>query len=54
MKLESAYICLDCDEVFEDGDGVGCPSCSNRYVVALSKWIRPLKDEQLGNGDERD
>ncbi len=46
MKVSTARICLDCDEVF-DGDAKGfyrsvCPSCANKETVLLSKFLQPL------------
>lgn len=43
-KLCAALICLDCDEVFSDGDCAvkgQCPVCGSRAVCPLWRWVRP-------------
>jgi DNA-directed RNA polymerase subunit RPC12/RpoP len=43
MKVNTALLCLDCDELFESLTGTTeCPKCSNRSVVAVTSWIKPL------------
>ncbi|MDL2275822.1 hypothetical protein LJC22_06830 [Desulfosarcina sp. OttesenSCG-928-G10] len=44
MKLVSALICLDCDEVFQAGKTeTPCPACGSRTSWRLKKWIRPTQ-----------
>lgn len=43
MKLRTASICIDCDEVFEgSGSDLRCPVCASRVTAFLSKWLMPL------------
>lgn len=37
MKLETALLCVQCDEVFE-GNGI-CPKCLNRETLRIDKLI---------------
>ncbi len=40
MKLKSAYLCIDCDEIFEaQGTNPSCPSCNSRAFSPLSAWV---------------
>ena len=39
MKVATAKICLDCDELFTEEE---CPECLNKEYVFLSKWLPPL------------
>jgi hypothetical protein len=52
MKLRDARLCLDCDEVHDEGT---CPSCSSESFAFLSRWVpapegnrapRPASSEQ--------
>ena len=37
MKLTYVKLCLDCDEVFYDGQQ--CPKCASKQWWFVSKWI---------------
>ncbi len=45
MKLFKAYLCISCEEIFENK--MICPSCSSTVIVPLSKWIVSLSEEEL-------
>jgi len=36
MKLTNARLCLDCDEVHEDGH---CPVCASESFAFIKRWI---------------
>lgn len=41
MKLVTAYICVECEEIFEpQGTDAACPSCTNKETKPLSVWLR--------------
>jgi hypothetical protein len=41
MKLQEAFLCMDCDEVFtvEGKTNPECPSCASRSYAPISGWI---------------
>lgn len=43
MKISTARICLDCDEVFDGATGgfyrTVCPACASKETVLLSKFL---------------
>jgi hypothetical protein len=52
MKLREARLCLDCDEVYQEGV---CPGCGSETFAYLSRWVpapegnrapRPATSEQ--------
>lgn len=43
MKLRSARLCLDCDEVH---DHPRCPVCTSEVFAYLTRWV-PERDRQL-------
>jgi len=42
MKLETARLCLDCEEVT---DGATCPACSNKRLWPIALWLDRRKKE---------
>ena len=40
MQLESARLCLECDEIHQDNL---CPACASRMFVYPTRWI-PRRD----------
>jgi hypothetical protein len=38
MRLESARLCLDCEEIHEEQE---CPSCGSEAFGFLTRWITP-------------
>lgn len=45
LKVNSACVCINCDEVFEPVDNENrCPACASRVTVFLSKWLLVLMD----------
>ena len=36
MKLREARLCLDCDEVYQEGV---CPGCGSETFAYLSRWV---------------
>jgi hypothetical protein len=60
MKLSSARLCLQCDELFErypdfdmNGKIIGyrsdCPACGNTHTVPLTKWLPAYDQVATGN-----
>ncbi len=63
MKVSTARLCIDCDELF-DGDAKGfyrtiCPSCTSKETVLLTKFlpakgitpkegVKPMRPESKG------
>jgi hypothetical protein len=47
MKLKTAWLCLDCEEIF-DSIRNQCPIC-NSYGVRLSKWVKTMKSHDRQN-----
>jgi predicted Zn-ribbon and HTH transcriptional regulator len=46
MKLIHAYLCPDCEEIFDAFNvkqPVRCPSCTNSEVIPLTKFIPSLE-----------
>lgn len=41
MKIAKTRICIDCEEVFEDGP-LTCPSCTSRTTILLARWVPPI------------
>jgi hypothetical protein len=41
MKLKSATVCLDCEEIFQAGRNFDeqCPVCFSRSLVQLNCWL---------------
>ena len=39
MKVQSALLCPDCDEIFE---GKECPKCNNRFCVPIRNYLPPV------------
>jgi DNA-directed RNA polymerase subunit RPC12/RpoP len=60
MKLIYAYLCQDCEEIFDAFDikkPVKCPSCTNSAVVPLTRFIPsqtmyPVEGENVGEMKE--
>jgi hypothetical protein len=42
MKLHEARLCLDCDEVHQEGV---CPVCGSESFAYISRWV-PVPDEK--------
>lgn len=43
MKLSQTKVCINCDEVFEEG--FSCPKCSSAVFMPLSRWLTPLEPQ---------
>lgn len=42
MRLQNAYLCIDCDEIFDplgQGGKHQCPACTSRSCAPISGWI---------------
>src|SRR5262245_2516723 len=37
MKLNTARLCLDCDEVYDEAQ---CPSCASESFAFLKRWVK--------------
>jgi DNA-directed RNA polymerase subunit RPC12/RpoP len=49
MKIENAYLCVDCEEV-SDTDGHGrCEVCGSRALLNLGKILNRNSDEEILN-----
>lgn len=56
MKLRDAFMCLDCEEIFEletieflDQKNKlieGCPNCAGHAVARLLNWIPTMKESE--------
>jgi predicted nucleic acid-binding Zn-ribbon protein len=42
MKLSTARLCLDCNEVYDAG---ACPACGSETFAYLSRWV-PTTDQR--------
>lgn len=38
MPLSRAAMCLDCESVFDLGEGQ-CPACGSEHFVLLTRWL---------------
>jgi hypothetical protein len=47
VPLASAMLCLDCEQIFEQGGGSVCPVCASASVLNLAKAM------EARNGDEK-
>jgi hypothetical protein len=45
MQLRSARLCLDCEELHEEGQ---CPICASEAFVFLTRWV-PVDDRRVRN-----
>lgn len=45
MKTQLAYLCSDCDEVFERAPHSQCPSCWGENIIPLD-WLRKSAQER--------
>ena len=43
MKIDSAKICIDCNEVFDGDEHTDCPRCASTVTVWLDRWISPVR-----------
>jgi hypothetical protein len=41
MKITDTRICINCEEVFEDGPAT-CPACASRTTILLAQWVPPI------------
>ena len=42
MQLDTARLCLDCDEIH---DSQTCPACGSEAFAFLTRWVKPTSDE---------
>ena len=50
MQLNYAWICINCDEIFDFKDisrKNTCPRCGAQVLHPLNKWIMPLSQIQI-------
>jgi len=54
MKVEDTYVCLGCEEVFQNNRN-GCPGCGDRHYFPLAKWLnrKPLYVLCVGSIEEQ-
>ena len=46
MQLKEAYICLDCEEIFDLVVTKGaCPACASKIFAPVSGWLRSVRLE---------
>lgn len=43
MKLDSARLCLDCEELHEEQE---CPSCGSEAFAFLTRWVAPAAERR--------
>lgn len=55
MKLKYAYMCLDCEEIFEPEifefldqkvRQSYCPACGSGSIARLSRWIKTMAEHE--------
>jgi len=47
MNLRASVICLDCEEIYEQGM-VTCPKCGSAQFAPLGAWVPSLSTRALG------
>ena len=45
MRLDTARLCLDCEEIHDDRI---CPRCSSEAFAFLTRWIEPSAEPRVG------
>jgi uncharacterized protein (DUF983 family) len=50
MKLNKAYICLDCEEITTAY--AYCPSCGSTRLYPVFNWVKPLNTKK-GKEEEK-
>lgn len=43
MKLSNAYLCVQCEEIFDDPQQDACPACTNTGIFLLKKVIPTME-----------
>jgi hypothetical protein len=46
MRLDTAYLCFDCKEVFEGANRGVCPVCTSGMVWPLSRLIQSAEERE--------
>lgn len=46
MRLERLKICSDCDNVWENEGGEGCPKCAGKSWQWVANWLPVIKDAE--------
>ena len=41
VKLGRAFICLDCEVIYDQDEGLVCPQCTSKVVWPVGKWVTP-------------
>ena len=39
IPLARAYLCLDCDGLYNPVETRGCPACGSAYVMPIATWL---------------
>ena len=47
MKLDTAYICLDCKEIFEGARRGACSVCTSGEVWPISRLIQSAEEREV-------
>ena len=47
MKLNVAYFCINCEEIFDGGDYKKdhCPKCASSNIFPIGKWLNAIVDK---------
>ena len=51
-KLQTAYVCLDCDEVFDMSKEPKCTACGSRFFWPIENFINKQVFGWLKTGSE--
>lgn len=46
IPLVSAYLCIDCEMIFDQVKQGLCPHCGAISIHSLSKWIAPINERE--------
>ena len=47
MKLRFTKLCLDCDELWDQGKSEDCPCCTSKKWIFISRLIPPMTHERI-------
>jgi len=54
MRLSSATVCLDCEEIFQAGRNFNerCPECGSRTLQQLNRWVNENQPQNTPKNTE--
>jgi len=53
VKLGRALICLDCETIYDQDEGLYCPQCASRITWPVGKWIVPANHRRKNSETEK-